>query len=110
MFTKLVNKRAEKSHQKKITKRTTAQNGFKKTKSSFHISSNDSTENIWYLRDGSICDGSRSVSSGYKSFFFMERIKRLEEQLATKNEVKLSYLIILYVIDVNSAHCFLFVL
>ena len=36
----------------------------------------------------------------------MERIKHLEEQLATKNEVKLSYLIILYVIDVYSAHCF----
>ena len=78
VFTKLINKRAEKSYQKKIiTKRTSAQDGKRKTKSTFHVSlnENDDADDVWYMRDGNICDGMKSVASDCNSFFYMEKKK-----------------------------------
>lgn len=47
VLTKLINKRAEKSHQKKIiTKRTYAQDGTRKNKSKFYMSLNESADNV----------------------------------------------------------------
>lgn len=40
------------------------------------------------MRDGSVCDGSKIVASDFNALFYMEKIKRLEEELAAKNEIK----------------------
>ena len=51
------------------------------------------------MRDGSVCDGSKIVASDFNALFYMEKIKRLEEELAAKNEVNMSYLYALCIYD-----------
>ena len=90
VLTKLINKRSEISHQRKIiTKRTVAlPEGTKKVKSTFHVSSNGKGENVWFMRDGSVCDGSTIVvPNEVNTQFYLDRIKGLEDQLATKMKV-----------------------
>ena len=70
--------------------RTSTQDRKRKRKSTFHVSSNenDDSDNVWYMRDGSVCDGSKSVVSDCNTFFCMENIKSLEKETGVKNEVK----------------------
>jgi len=81
-----------------ITKRTSAQDGKMKAKTTFHVSSNetDDSDNVWFMRDGNVCGGpksvvSKSVSSECNAFFYMEKSKRLEGKLASKTEVTIIY-------------------
>jgi len=62
-----------------------------KAKATFHVSLNetDNSDSVWFIRDGSDCDGlksvaSKSVSSECNTFFYMEKIKRFEEEMASK--------------------------
>ena len=75
VLTKLINKRAEKSHQKKtITKRTSAlPDRIKKKKSICHVPSNESIESVWYMWDG-VCDGFKTVvPNEFNSYFYMKK-------------------------------------
>jgi len=46
--------------EKKITNRKYTQDGKMKAKATFHVSSNETDEsvNVWFMRDGCVCDGS----------------------------------------------------
>jgi len=100
VLTKIIKKRAENSHQIIIIKiMTFAQDEKMKAKATFHVSSNETndSDNVWFMRDGIICDGSnslasKSVSSECNAFFYMEKNKRHEEELASKTKVNMIYL------------------
>jgi len=103
--TKLINKRAEKCIIF-FTKRTSAQDGKMKAKATFHVSSNgtDDPNNVWFMRDGSVCDGSKSVASKSvlsecNAFFYMKKIKRLDEELASKTGVTIIHFYVLHLYD-----------
>ena len=88
-ITKVINKRAEKSHQKTIiSKRNKSQikdqRNQRRSKCTFSVSGN----NTWYMRDGSVCDGSKAtLPPKFNSQFYLERIKELEEKLVKKEKV-----------------------
>jgi len=86
--------RAEKPHQF-FSKRKSAQDGKIRANAASHVSSNetDDPKNVWSMHDGGVRDGSKSValnavSSECNAFFYMEKIKKLEVELASKTEVK----------------------
>jgi len=67
-----------------ITMMISAQDGKMKAKATFHVSLNetDDSNNVWFMRDESVIDGSKpvaskSVSSERNAFFYMEKIKIL---------------------------------
>ena len=77
-----------------------------KAKTTFHISLNeaDNSDSVWFIRDGSGCNGlksvaSKSVSSECNTFFYMEKIKRLEEELASRTEVTIILFYVLHLYD-----------
>ena len=77
-----------------------------KADATFHVSLNetDKSNSVWFMWDGSVCDGSKSVASKSvasecNAYFYMEKIKRFEEELAPKTEMKMIYFYVLYLSD-----------
>ena len=78
---KLINKRAETTHQKKISsKRTHSEKGNRNSKGTFTIKEPNSKANC-YNRDGSLCGSEKKVESvRFNSHFYMQKIRNLENE------------------------------
>ena len=77
---KLINKRSESTHQKKISsKRTESKKGDRYSKGTFTIKEPNSTTNC-YNRDGSLCGSERNEVAQFNSHFYMEKIRQLENE------------------------------
>ena len=94
---KLINKRSEKTHQKKIvSKRQPGQkldDSVLRDKFSFQISMSGVNDNKWYMRDGTMCDGTicnnvlKNETPKFNPQFYIDKIRKLELQLKAKDEV-----------------------
>ena len=77
---KLINKRSDSTHQKKISSKRVEINGDRNSKGTFTVKGpNKMTE--CYKRDGSICDSQKNVKiQEFDSLFYMEKIRKLENE------------------------------
>ena len=80
---KLINKRSDSTHQKKISSKRVKNNGDRKSKGTFTVIAPDKSTEC-YKRDGSICDSEKSVEiKQFDSLFYMEKIRKLEHEQNT---------------------------
>ena len=77
---KLINKRSDSTHQKKISSKRVELNGDRNSKGTFTVKGpNKNTE--CYKRDGSISNSKKSVEiQEFDSLFYMEKIRKLENE------------------------------
>ena len=80
---KLINKRSDATHQKKISSKRVKNNGDRKSKGTFTVIAPDKSTEC-YKRDGSTCDSEKSVEiTQFNSLFYMEKIRKLEQERNT---------------------------
>ena len=77
---KLINKRSDSTHQKKILSKRVIKNGDRNSKGTFTVKAPDKSTEC-YNRDGSFCVSEKSVEiAQFDSLFYMEKIRNLENE------------------------------
>ena len=77
---KLINKRSDSTHQKKISSKRVIKNSNQNSKGTFTVKAPDKSTEC-YNRDGSFCDSEKSVEiAQFDSLFYMEKIRNLENE------------------------------
>ena len=77
---KLINKRSDSTHQKKISSKRVDLLGDRNSKGTFTVKGPNNVPEC-YKRDGSICDGQKSVKiQEFDSLFYMKKIRKLENE------------------------------